>query len=106
MGCVKDSHILRCITQTFTKTWHHKPYYDAAVEAIETVNSLLPVLESYSSDRYASDMIQSARKVITAAEAVFPQARARFEGGPLRDKVTDISRKLDVSFKSTYLLVK
>lgn len=86
----------RCCLQTFTHTWHHKPYFDDAVEATEEIKSLLPVLEQYSSDSYAADMIRNATKSIAEAEAVMPKARARFEGEPLRDKVVATHNRLDV----------
>jgi hypothetical protein len=82
--------------QTFARTWHHKPYYDEAVEAIEEINTLLPMLEQYSSDTYAESMIKNARESIAKAQAEFGKARARFEGEPLRDKVVQAHGKLDV----------
>lgn len=94
-SAVTLSHFHRSVQQ-FIKTWHHKPYYDEAIESIETINTLLPILETYSADRYAAETVQKAREILADADSVIPQAKMRFEGGPLCDQVISVHGKLDV----------
>lgn len=75
-----------------------KEYYDEAVEAIDELNLLIPALETFSSDSHVADTIKAAKEKIAAAESQLPQARMKFEAEPLRDKVSTIHNKLDVSW--------
>lgn len=92
-----DTILNHTITQNFIKTWHHEEYYNTAVDAIAELEALLlPALETYAADDYVARTIKTAKDKIAAAQANFPQARARFEAEPLRAKVVQVANKLDV----------
>ncbi len=66
------------------------------MEATEELYLLLPALEQFASDSYVASTIRVAKQKLQTAESLFPQAKAKFEAEPLREKVGQVHNKLDV----------
>ncbi len=73
------------------------------MEGVEELAVLLPALEVYSSDSGIATTLKVARDKILAVETLVPQAKMKFEAEPLREKVSQVSGKLDVRVFLTYL---
>jgi hypothetical protein len=71
-------------------------YYNAAVEAMEELKALVPALEMYESDSDAAYVLKNAREKMTKAEELIVKAGVQFAAEPLKNKVVDTYRKLDV----------
>ncbi len=89
--------------QNFIKSWFVEEYYNDAMEGVEELAVLLPALEVYSSDSGIATTLKVARDKILAVETLVPQAKMKFEAEPLREKVSQVSSKLDVRVFLTYL---
>jgi hypothetical protein len=67
------------------------------MEAIEELNAMLPVLETFAAeDTYSADVIRTAKEKIVKAEANVPQAKIRYESSVIIEKIRSLLPKLDV----------
>lgn len=80
----------------FIKTWQHEEYYNKAMEGLNELEALLPVLENYASDSGVATTLKVAKDRIAAVQSLVPQAKRKYEAEPLRQKLGQTSAKLDV----------
>lgn len=65
---------------------------------MEELRTLVPALEMYSSLEEATSVLKTAREKMAKAEIEIPKSRAKFAAEPLRQKLVETYRKLDVRF--------
>lgn len=92
-------------TQDFINRYHDRNAYDAATEALEHLESLLPALEAFGDISPAvTSTIKQAKDNIKKVNDNMLKAKLKFESAPLREKVYSVQSKLDVRlFSVSYM---
>jgi NADP-dependent 3-hydroxy acid dehydrogenase YdfG len=75
---------------------HVQSYYNDAVEAMEELKALVPALEVYAADSDAASVLKNAKEKMAKADELIVKAGLSFAAEPLKNKVTEAYRKLDV----------
>lgn len=82
--------------QSFIYRYYVKEHYDTALEALEELRILMPVLESYAGESETDDTIQRTKSKIGQAEALLPKAKAHFEAKPIIDQMYPLVTAIQV----------
>lgn len=83
--------------QDFINRWHDQRGYEAAMEALEKLQDLLPALESFGdASSFVTSTVKKAHEDIAKVNSNIPKAKARFESAPLIELVNKSSAKLTV----------
>jgi hypothetical protein len=71
-------------------------YYNDALEAMEELKALVPALEVYIIDSDVASAVKNAKEKMAKAQELIVKAGVQFAAEPLKNKVVDTYRKLDV----------
>lgn len=71
--------------QRFAQQWWIEDYYNAAVESLQELSTLVPRLAAFS-DSQAEATVRLAKEKIQAAEIAMKSASLKFQAEPLRKK--------------------